>query len=135
MNQEKKYSVESPLPARLTLWQSASHSSMECEVSTTQRFCMVDEMTSHMKRRASGSMPVDGSSSSTSGGSPTSAMATCQPRRSRSGGARQPHCTALHCTALHGMVAPIRSRSEPRLTHTGAHHPLTVVEAVVGATT
>ena len=30
----------------------------------------------HMKRRASGSMPVDGSSSNTTAGSPISAMAT-----------------------------------------------------------
>ena len=34
------------------------------------------EMTSHMKRRASGSIPVEGSSRSTTAGSPMSAMAT-----------------------------------------------------------
>ena len=34
------------------------------------------EMTSHIKRRASGSIPVEGSSRSTTAGSPMSAMAT-----------------------------------------------------------
>ena len=59
-----------------TRWQSASHSSIECVVSTTLRWRARASapIASHMRRRASGSMPELGSSSSSSGGSPTSAM-------------------------------------------------------------
>ena len=61
------------IPMRL---HSASHSSIECDVSTMVRPLVLAEMTSHMNRRASGSMPVDGSSSKTTAGSPINAMAT-----------------------------------------------------------
>mmetsp|Transcript_279 Transcript_279/g.948 ORF Transcript_279/g.948 Transcript_279/m.948 type:complete len:200 (+) Transcript_279:692-1291(+) len=61
------------IPMRL---HSASHSSMECDVSTMVLPFVLAEITSHMNRRASGSIPVDGSSSSTTAGEPTSAIAT-----------------------------------------------------------
>mmetsp|Transcript_29171 Transcript_29171/g.72121 ORF Transcript_29171/g.72121 Transcript_29171/m.72121 type:complete len:213 (-) Transcript_29171:1404-2042(-) len=61
------------MPMRL---HSASHSSMEWEVSTMVRPAVEALMTSHMNRRASGSIPVEGSSSSTTAGSPMRAMAT-----------------------------------------------------------
>ena len=58
-----------------TLSQSASHSSMEWLVRMTACSRRL-RITSHMKRLVSTSIPVLGSSRSTTGGSPTSAIAT-----------------------------------------------------------
>mmetsp|Transcript_16404 Transcript_16404/g.29716 ORF Transcript_16404/g.29716 Transcript_16404/m.29716 type:complete len:276 (-) Transcript_16404:199-1026(-) len=55
---------------------SASASSIEWVVKTTLREAMVLMITSHRLRRETGSSPADGSSSSTTFGSPMSAMAT-----------------------------------------------------------
>mmetsp|Transcript_21766 Transcript_21766/g.65238 ORF Transcript_21766/g.65238 Transcript_21766/m.65238 type:complete len:389 (-) Transcript_21766:936-2102(-) len=56
--------------------QSASASSMECVVSTTARPTMALRSTAQRRRRDTGSRPADGSSRSTTVGSPTSAHAT-----------------------------------------------------------
>merc|ERR1719262_602167 len=59
--------------------QSASASSMECVVRMTTLFLRFSAMfwtTDHMPRRATGSMPADGSSKKTMGGSPMVAIAT-----------------------------------------------------------
>mmetsp|Transcript_81467 Transcript_81467/g.216216 ORF Transcript_81467/g.216216 Transcript_81467/m.216216 type:complete len:211 (-) Transcript_81467:820-1452(-) len=56
----------------------ASASSMECVVRTTAlelRLIATVWITSHMRRRARGSMPAEGSSKNTTSGSPMSAMA------------------------------------------------------------
>mmetsp|Transcript_82994 Transcript_82994/g.165684 ORF Transcript_82994/g.165684 Transcript_82994/m.165684 type:complete len:202 (+) Transcript_82994:403-1008(+) len=55
--------------------QSASHSSIECDVSTIECFDRSRVMRSHMRRRATGSMPEEGSSRNTTAGDPTRATA------------------------------------------------------------
>mmetsp|Transcript_21767 Transcript_21767/g.65245 ORF Transcript_21767/g.65245 Transcript_21767/m.65245 type:complete len:212 (-) Transcript_21767:331-966(-) len=65
-----------PFTMMATRSQSASTSSMRCEVSTTERLSMVWRMRFQRLRRDTGSRPADGSSSSTHSGSPTIAMAT-----------------------------------------------------------
>ena len=57
----------------------ASASSIECVVRITEHFFLFADRpatTDHMKRRASGSIPEDGSSSSTIEGDPIIAIAT-----------------------------------------------------------
>mmetsp|Transcript_4345 Transcript_4345/g.18371 ORF Transcript_4345/g.18371 Transcript_4345/m.18371 type:complete len:200 (-) Transcript_4345:3409-4008(-) len=63
--------------------QRASTSSMECEVRTTEVALerAMRRMIFHMSRRALGSIPVEGSSAKTTGGSDTSAMAMESLRR------------------------------------------------------
>ena len=54
---------------------SASHSSMLCVVSTIERSVRSRMMISHICRRLTGSIPLEGSSRKTTAGEPTSAIA------------------------------------------------------------
>eukprot|EP00966_Prymnesium_polylepis_P235246 5441042-Prymnesium_polylepis.1 len=93
--------------------QSASHSSIEWVVRTVQQLAVRRLMTVHRKRLDAASMPLEGSSSSTSCGLPTSAMPTQSLRLLPP--EYWPHGLSANLAKSRSLISPSTSASMRRL--------------------